>query len=232
MQYYAVLCHTTITMNPYDLTMVINILIAALLGGLVGFERERSMKPAGIRTQMLICVGTALLAGVSINIGAKYGVPNADPARLIAQIVSGIGFLGAGVIIKGSNSRSISGVTTAATIWVSSAIGIAVGSGFYIEAVLGTFIVLCLHPLARMKHLASIRVENYSIVVREVRWKRLSKILHDLRIEYEFMAADTKKTHLKIHTTQAKSRKLAAMLQEKKIDFEISDYDQFQALLG
>ena len=218
-------------MHPYDVTMSVNILLAAFLGGIVGFEREKSQKPAGIRTQMLICIGSALLAGVSINIGTKYGIKNADPARLMAQIVSGIGFLGAGVIIKGSSAKSISGVTTAGTIWVTAAIGVAVGSGFYVESVLSTLLVLCLYPLARVKRYASVRVEDYSMVVKETNWKRLSSIFDSLHIEYEVWKTDSTSTHLKIHTTHPKSLKLTAALQDKHISFEVSDYDQYQTIL-
>ena len=113
------------------------LLLAALLGGAIGLERELSGKPAGLRTNLLICVGATLLMEVSVNLAASTnlgaGEVRSDPARIAAQIVSGIGFLGAGTIIQARGS--IIGLTTAATIWVVAAIGMAVGGRFYVEAI-------------------------------------------------------------------------------------------------
>ena len=117
------------------------LLLAALFGGMIGLERELSGKPAGFRTNLLICVGAALLTDLSVTVSAMGANPaNADPARIAAQIVSGIGFLGAGTIIQARGS--VVGLTTAATLWVVSAIGIAVGAGQYIEATGTTALVL------------------------------------------------------------------------------------------
>src|SRR5690554_1125523 len=103
--------------------LLVRLLLAAILGGLVGLEREISGKPAGLRTNLLICVGAALLTELSLSIGLLTAErPNADPARIAAQIVSGIGFLGAGTIIQARGS--VVGLTTAATLWVVAAIGI------------------------------------------------------------------------------------------------------------
>ena len=117
------------------------LLLAAILGGAVGLERELSGKPAGFRTNLLICVGAALLTDLSVLIGGMAANPaNADPGRIAAQIVSGIGFLGAGTIIQARGA--VVGLTTAATLWVVSAIGIAVGAGQYLEATGTTVLVL------------------------------------------------------------------------------------------
>ena len=115
------------------------LLLATLLGGAIGWERERARKPAGLRTNILICVGAALLTDIGIQMAQRWGPP-ADPARLSAQIVSGIGFLGAGTIIQ--SRGSVTGLTTAATLWVVAAIGIAVGSGHYLEATGTALLVL------------------------------------------------------------------------------------------
>lgn len=117
------------------------LLLAAALGGLVGLEREISGKPAGLRTNLLICVGAALLTEISIGV-ARLAEPaaRADPARIAAQIVSGIGFLGAGTIIQARGS--VVGLTTAATLWVVAAIGMAVGARAYVEAVGTTVLVI------------------------------------------------------------------------------------------
>lgn len=134
------------------------LLLAAALGGLIGLERELADKPAGLRTNLLICVGAALLVEVSIAVsGFTDGVGSAssttvvgDPARIAAQIVSGIGFLGAGTIIQ--SRGSVTGLTTAATIWVVAAIGMAVGARAYVEAIGGAVLVgLSLVLLARVE---------------------------------------------------------------------------------
>jgi putative Mg2+ transporter-C (MgtC) family protein len=104
-----------------------------VLGGAIGLEREIAGKPAGLRTNILICIGAALLSDISVSIGrTETGAWVGDPARLAAQIVSGIGFLGAGTIMQARGV--VTGLTSAATIWVVAAIGIAIGAGFYVEA--------------------------------------------------------------------------------------------------
>jgi putative Mg2+ transporter-C (MgtC) family protein len=124
------------------------LLLAAFLGGLVGLERELSGKPAGLRTNLLICVGAALLMELSIGVAALANLDNvalgspfrADPARIAAQIVSGIGFLGAGTILQ--SRGNVVGLTTAATIWVVAAIGMAVGAQAYVVAIGATALVV------------------------------------------------------------------------------------------
>lgn len=110
-----------------------------LLGGIIGVERELSGKPAGLRTNILICVGSALLMDLSVRIGMVNGTRVGDPARIAAQVVSGIGFLGAGTIMQARGA--VLGLTTAATIWVVAAIGLTVGAGAYSEATGATAVV-------------------------------------------------------------------------------------------
>lgn len=133
------------------LDLLARLLLAAVLGGAIGIEREVQGKPAGLRTNLLICVGAALLTEISVTIGrlAAPGV-SADPARIAAQIVSGIGFLGAGTIIQARGH--VIGLTTAATLWVVAAIGISVGARAYVEAAGTTALVLvALIPLAYLE---------------------------------------------------------------------------------
>jgi putative Mg2+ transporter-C (MgtC) family protein len=116
---------------------------AAFLGGVIGLEREASGKPAGFRTNLLICLGSALIMELSIGIAAYgAGTPGGrgDPGRIGAQIVSGIGFLGAGTILHFRGS--VIGLTTAATLWVVAAIGMAMGARAYLEAVTATVLVM------------------------------------------------------------------------------------------
>ncbi len=121
-------------MPPLDL--VLRLLLAAGLGAAIGLEREYRRKAAGLRTNMLIAVGAALFMVMSIRLGATSG--SAD--RIAAQVVTGIGFLGAGAILR--SGQSIHGMTTAATIWVNAAIGIAAGAGEYLVASIATGITL------------------------------------------------------------------------------------------
>lgn len=127
--------------------------LSAVLGGVVGAEREWSGKWAGLRTHMLIAVGAALVTDVSIHIGARYAQGSSawDPGRIAAQVVTGVGFIGAGTIIQARGT--VRGLTTAAGLWVAAAIGMAVGARFYAEALVGTAALLvtlaALAPLER-----------------------------------------------------------------------------------
>jgi putative Mg2+ transporter-C (MgtC) family protein len=119
-----------------DPELIVRLLVAAGLGGLLGVERELRHKPAGLRTQILIAVGAALFTMVSIDIAAIGG--SAD--RIAAQVVTGVGFLGGGAILRGR--ANVHGLTTAATIWVNAAVGMAAGSGHFSMAVAATVITL------------------------------------------------------------------------------------------
>jgi len=125
-----------------DWTMISRLLVAALLGGVIGFERERSGKVAGLRTHTLVSVGAALLSIISIKLFQVFPSINGTVGydyHLIANIVVGIGFIGAGTILRRDNH--IEGTTTAASLWVVSAIGMASGFGFYQEAAATAFVV-------------------------------------------------------------------------------------------
>ena len=122
------------------------LLIAAVLGGIIGWEREKRGRPAGLRTHLLLCVGVALMMLVSEHIFVNYqsyksdSVLRIDPARIAAQVVTGVGFLGAGTIM--TFRASVRGLTTAASLWIVSGIGMAVGCGFILPAVFTTIIAI------------------------------------------------------------------------------------------
>ncbi|MBA4603004.1 MgtC/SapB family protein [Thermoactinomyces mirandus] len=125
------------------LEVTFRLFMAAMLGGLVGWERERNNHPAGFRTHILVSLGSALIMLISIYGFAEYMDEinvRFDPSRLSAQVVSGIGFLGAGTIMR--HRASVTGLTTAASLWVVSGIGLAVGAGFMFGALLSTILVL------------------------------------------------------------------------------------------
>lgn len=133
-------------MNTLDSQILIKLGISAAFGLVIGLERELKRKPVGLKTSLVICIVSCLLTIVSIE--SAYMFPNSDkvkiqmdPLRLAAQIVSGIGFLGAGVILRRGDD-SISGLTTAAMIWGAAGIGIAVGAGFYVEAFIGVALLI------------------------------------------------------------------------------------------
>jgi putative Mg2+ transporter-C (MgtC) family protein len=117
--------------------MVLRVLLAMVLGGVIGFQRTKAEKPAGMRDIILICAGAALFTVISI-----YGFASDEQARVAAGIVAGIGFLGAGAIIRRGEGGVVKGLTTATTIWVTAGIGMAAGAGMYIIASVTTLLVL------------------------------------------------------------------------------------------
>ncbi len=126
-------------MFDFNLIMFFQIFLAAILGMVIGFERERMGKPAGMRTYTLVSMGSALFTILSVSGFDRFiGVSSYDPSRIAGQIVVGVGFLGAGIIFF--TKTEVRGLTTAAAVWVSSAIGMAVGLKFYGLAVFSTVV--------------------------------------------------------------------------------------------
>jgi putative Mg2+ transporter-C (MgtC) family protein len=125
-----------------EVQIILRVLVGAVLGSLVGFERERQGQPAGLRTHMILVIGATLAMVLSINLGylfARPGTP-ADPARLAAQVISGIGFLGAGAILR--YGFTVKGLTTATSLWTMAIVGMAVGAGYYLIGVVTTALML------------------------------------------------------------------------------------------
>jgi putative Mg2+ transporter-C (MgtC) family protein len=118
--------------------IVLRLLVAAALGGLLGYERERQGKSAGVRTHMMVAIGAALF----VLIPQQAGESSADLSRVLQGLIAGVGFLGAGAIIMGNREVETRGLTTAASIWVTAAIGVAAGMGRESTAVLSTLIAL------------------------------------------------------------------------------------------
>jgi putative Mg2+ transporter-C (MgtC) family protein len=121
-----------------ELETVLILILAMLLGGMIGWARERDGKPAGLRTHILVCVGCAMLMATQVFITRNY--PGSDPGRIAAGVITGIGFLGAGAIMQ--SGGEVKGVTTAASVWITAAIGIAVGLGYYWGALVCTLVTL------------------------------------------------------------------------------------------
>ena len=175
-------------LEPLPLDLLGRLALAVLLGGMVGVEREMSGKPAGLRTNILICLGSALLMDLSITIGMTDGdVRVGDPARIAAQVVTGVGFLGAGTIMQARGE--VVGLTTAATIWVVAAIGLAVGAGHRAEAIAAALLVtLVLTALGWLERwmLSFRRVVSGTIQLRrDARFEEVSPIFRATRISIQ-----------------------------------------------
>ena len=140
-------------------TYTLRLLLALICGGILGVDRGRKKRPAGLRTYMLVCLGAALVMMTNEYICKSFSM--GDPTRMGAQVISGIGFLGVGTIIVTGHNR-VKGLTTAAGLWTSACIGLAVGIGFYVGAILGTimifFVMVVMHSIDK-------RVSGYTKVI-------------------------------------------------------------------
>jgi putative Mg2+ transporter-C (MgtC) family protein len=191
-----------------ELSLLGRLLLATALGGLVGLERELAGKPAGLRTNILICVGAALLMDISLAVAAAAEVGPADPARIAAQVVSGIGFIGAGTILV--ERGSVLGLTTAATLWVVAAIGLAVGSGAYAAAIGTTaLVVVTLFILGR--------VESFL-------FKRRTAVQVDLVLEPDDEQLDRVGEILRGHRITAIPEKLQKQADRYRVTYELHGF--------
>ncbi len=130
-----------------EIEIIVRVLAAGAFGAIIGIQRERAGKPAGLRTHILICMGSALFTVISI-----YGFAGAtDPSRVAAGIVAGIGFLGAGVIFRSMRGPVVVGLTTAASVWFTAAIGMASGVGMYLIAAIATIVALLVLYIPKAK---------------------------------------------------------------------------------
>ncbi len=159
--------------------VVLRVVIAALVGGLLGLERGMKNRPAGMRTHMLVCVGACLIMLTNQYIYQVTG--SGDPVRMGAQVISGIGFLGAGTIVV-TRRNQIKGLTTAAGLWSSAGVGLAVGIGFYEAAIIGALaifaVITLLQRMDNSMHRRSKQVEAYIEIAKDV---SLGDALRDIR---------------------------------------------------
>lgn len=177
--------------------IAIRLIIAATLGGLIGLEREFSERPAGLKTHVFVSMGAALIMLVSSDAFiTDFPDELIDPARMAAQVVSGIGFLGAGTIME--SRGAVSGLTTAATLWIASSIGLAVGIGYYEGALITTGIVMLMllvvkrltihkptHTTQRLKLVFSDVLQDEKTITSVLKEKDISVLLHSLTNEYK-----------------------------------------------
>lgn len=168
-----------------DGELFLRLVLSCILGGIIGYERQSRRKSAGLRTNVLVCLGSCLIMVMSVEMyQAVEGRTNADPARLAAQVVSGIGFLGAGAIMK--EGLSVTGLTTAACLWVVAGVGLAVGAGFYAGALISTALVfVTLGSLSRLDDWVD-HEKNLSLTIHTVdrpgQLMRISRCLEDLQL--------------------------------------------------
>jgi putative Mg2+ transporter-C (MgtC) family protein len=126
-------------LSDLDLEIAVKLLMATILGGILGLEREIKRKPAGLRTIMLICIGSTMFTLLSERMASRFG---GDPVRIASQLIPGIGFLGVGAILR--EGGSVIGLTTAAIIFITASIGMAIGAGFYATAASAAILILVL----------------------------------------------------------------------------------------
>lgn len=171
-----------------EVQIILRVLVGAALGAVIGLERERDNQPAGLRTHMILVIGATLAMVLSVNLGylfARPGTP-ADPARLAAQVISGIGFLGAGAILR--YGFNVKGLTTATSLWTMAIVGLTVGAGYYLVSVVTTAIMLVVLALLNIienrfvrtsvSRFISIQAEYRKGIVKEVR-KKVSEFVGD-----------------------------------------------------
>lgn len=169
-----------------DYEVALRLVLACILAGIVGWEREKIHKPAGLRTHILVALGSCLVTIISAYAYVNFNTINKDPARIAANIVTGIGFLGAGTIMR--EGLSVKGLTTAASIWVVAAIGMAVGTGMYMSALVTTFLVFLTLDgffekiLFRNQHLLKL------IITDELKIKEIGTILENNRIDIKHVS--------------------------------------------
>lgn len=179
--------------------------VAVALGGLIGIERELSNHPAGFRTHILVCIGSALIMLLSIyGFSSFVNEPNVrvDPSRLAAQVINGIGFLGAGTIIR--KGISISGLTTAASLWITAGIGLAVGAGFYAGSLVSTLLVLIsLFLLNKFDRSMLVRHKQEVVILVDEQPDILSSIM----FQFGKSAIEIKQVQISLHDSDHKLTK-------------------------
>lgn len=160
-------------------SVIVRMLLAVICGGFIGVEREHKRRPAGFRTHTLVCLGAAMTTLTSQFLLTNGW--NTDPARLGAQVVAGIGFIGAGTIIV-TRRRQVKGLTTAAGLWVSAIIGLAIGAGFYEAAVIATVFVLVAEILlSKIEWFISSKAKNVNIYIEYTETESIAEIAEEIK---------------------------------------------------
>ena len=168
------------------LIITVRLTLAVLCGGVIGIERERKRRPAGFRTHILICLGAAITTLTSQVLVLDLGLYT-DMARLGAQVIAGIGFIGAGTIIV-TKRRQVKGLTTAAGLWVSAIVGLCCGAGFYEAAIFSTLIILLAELVfARLEYFIVSHAKTFTLFVEYSESSKLSNIMDSLKGDSVFI---------------------------------------------
>ncbi len=198
--------------------MMIRMLLAVLCGSIIGIEREFKRRPAGFRTHILICMGAALTTLTSEYLLLVQNM-NTDPARLGAQVIAGIGFIGAGTIIVTKHQR-VKGLTTAAGLWAVAIVGLCIGSGFYEGAIVTTLLILIAEALfARVEFWIMRSAPELNILLEYTDTKCLDDLLQIFR------ANNVKLLHLEITRTHANDKRHASAILALRLHkkFKVND---------
>ncbi|GIX32557.1 MAG: methyltransferase [Lysobacterales bacterium] len=202
-----------------------SLLLAFVLGGLIGFERQYRQRTAGLRTNVLVAVGAALFVDIAMRYHALYG-GTPTPLHVLAYVVSGVGFLGAGVIMR--EEGNIRGINTAATLWGSAAVGVAAGAGMLLEALLGALFVLSANTLLRpivnainRRPLDTEAVEATHVIYVIAERSRQGEVLARLEAELEKQRYPVRE--LKVHPFGEEDVEIEATLAMTSVDGEELD---------
>ena len=202
---------------------ILRTLLSMFIGGLIGWERENTHRPAGLRTHMLVAVGACVVMQLGVynstHIAAQF---NIDPSRLGAQVISGIGFLGAGTIIK--EGTTIKGLTTAASLWVVACLGLTIGSGAYILSIVGSLSVLI--TLTVFEHASSfIPFGKYRRFSIHIKWKELTEtlqFLNEISLKYHAKILD-----LELISVMGDIREISFHLSTKRLNKSLNSTTLF-----
>jgi len=176
--------------------IIIRVLVGAVLGAVVGFERERQDQPAGLRTHMILVIGATLAMVLSINMTFLFDRP-ADLSRLAAQVISGIGFLGAGAILR--YGFTVKGLTTATSLWTMAIVGMTVGTGYYLISVVATALMLVVLALLNVLENRFVRTSVSRFITVEANYKKglVKSVRHIVREFSDSMVSFTIQKHVK-----------------------------------
>lgn len=204
-----------------EIAITLRFVCAVLCGGLIGLEREHKHRPAGFRTHILVCVGSALttMTGQYLLTLSKINPDHfvSDPARLGAQVIAGIGFIGAGTIVV-TKRRQVKGLTTAAGLWVSAIVGLAIGVGYYEAALYTTFLILMVEIfLSRLDWFLISNVKNINVYVEYTEAENLTVVLHKLKDD-DVKILDVEITKNKLETEEVHISAVLMLKLTKKTD--------------
>ena len=197
--------------------------MAIIFGGIIGYGRERERRPAGLRTHILVSIGSALAMITNIYIYEVYN-SSSDPTRLGAQVISGIGFLGAGTIIV-TGKNKVRGLTTAAGLWACACMGLAIGAGFYSGAIIGClFIASVTAVLSKLDKRININSRNITIYILVNSTKAASKLLKDIQ------STNVKISDIEISNNNVSSNDLIGILLGLRISGDICHNDFIESI--